>query len=593
MNTRSLLFACRTLLLAAASLATLTAFAGGKQLWSAKLPGDVKWHSLTELGTLIVGTPDAIAAYNPDTGEQLWQRAEFKKTSAFNAREIPGTPFLICTTSEGFAGLAKVTFHAVDYMTGKDAWTTSAVQGQFLGTVPVPQKGLVLLVINGNGPDGKDPGTYIAAHSLDDGAQKWNLKFAKPGAIRLHIADNSGKFMPTTDLSGYHDPLVDGDNIYFPYLGCHCVDVNTGALKWGAEMISGGSELKKAHAPLRLHGERIYGSAGGSVYALDKNTGAVVWKSDRVSSYAGLLKARNNALVSQLEFVGDKLWARYGGYFSTGQAVQLREPLGVLALNPDSGEVLYHFEKAKEGITNLMPLPEINTVLFADAANLYGLDASGAQPKEAFTVPIEFKRKMGGGDIAQIGLGALGGVKGLVKATMASSKARLDVPVSIVRKGDRIIVQGKQHLMCFDPAEKKLSWATYCAAPSDTLGMTALFAVTAFAAVGGNAMGMQGGYGSAAYDSGVQMTHGALDAYNKEAGKRKTATKSSSNFSFMLTKVEDGSEKGVGLLGINLGTGEPDKKFVLGTKEPEYRVDEAVGRLFFFKGKDSIVAYQL
>ncbi len=200
---------------------------------------------------------------------------------------------------------------------------------------------------------------------------------------------------------------------------------------------------------------------------------------------------------------------------------------------------------------------------------------------------------MGGGDIAQIGLGALGGLRGLGKAAMSSSKARLDVPVAIVRRGERVVVQGKQHLMCFDPTGKKIAWATYCAAPSDTFGMTALFAVTAFSAVGGNAMGMQGGIGSAQYNQGVQLTHSSLDIYNKQAGKRKSATKGSESFSFMLTKVEDGAEKGVGLLGINLATGEGDKKFILGAKEPEYRVDETIGRLFYFKGGDSLIAYEL
>ena len=593
MKTRSAFLGWRVSALLAFSVATSAAFAAGKQLWTTKLPGDAKWHSLTGLGTLIVGTPDAIYAVDPESGQQLWTRTEFKKSSAFNAREIPGTPFLVCNTASGFAGLTKTTFYAIDYLSGQTVWQTPEMQGQYLGSLPIAEKGLVLLLLNSNGPDGKDSGTWI--HAFDnEGKQKWATKLAKPGAIRLHLADNSGKFMPTTDLSGYHDPIVEGDNIYLPYLGCHCLDLNTGALKWGAEMITGGgSELKKAHAPLRIHGDRIYGSAGGSVYALDKTTGAVVWKSDRISAYAGLLKARNNALVSQLEIVGDKIWARYGGNFSTGQAVVLREPLGVVALNPANGEGLYHFDKAKEGLTNLMVLPETNTVMFADAANLYGIDTASPQPKETFTVPIEFKRKMGGGDVAQLGLGALGGIKGLVKAGVASSKARLDVPVAIVRRGDRIVVSGKQHLMCFDPAEKKIAWSTYCAAPSDTFGMIAMFAVTAAISVQGNAMGMQGGVGSAQYDSGVQMTHSALDSYNKQAGKRKSATKGSDSFSFMLTKVEDGTAKGVGLLGINLANGEGEKKFVLGSSEPEYRVDEAIGRLFYFKGKDSIVAYEL
>lgn len=593
MNTRSLVSGWRLGAFLAASFAASVAFGAGKQLWTAKLPGDAKWHSLTGLGTLVVGTPDAIVAYDPDSGQQLWLRSEFKKTSPFNAREIPGTPFLMCHTSDGFAGLAKITLQQIDYLTGKTTWQTPAMQGQFLGTFPIAEKGLLLLLMNGGGLDGKDQGTWIVAYNQADGAQKWATKLAKLGAIRLHVSDNSGKFMPTTDLSGYHDPLVEGDTLYLPYVGCQALDLNTGAIKWSAEMIQGGSELKKAHAPLRIKGDRIYGSAGGSVYALDKATGAVAWKSDRISAYAGLLKARDNALVSQLEFVGDKIFARFGGYFSTGQAVVLREPVGVVALNPANGEGLYHFDKAKEGLTNLMILPETNTVMFADASHLYGIDIAAAQPTETFRVPIEFKRKIGGGDIAQIGLGALGGIRGLAKATMAQSKARLDVPVAILRRGERVVVQGKQHLMCFDPAKKEIAWATYCAAPSDTLGMTALFAVTAAISLQGNAMGMTSAMGSDQYNSAVQMTHSSLDSYNKQAGKRKSATKSSDSFSFMLTKVEDGADKGVGLLGINLATGEGDKKFVLGAKEPDYRIDEAVGRLFYFKDKDSIVAYEL
>lgn len=579
-------------LVVALALFVSSAFAAGKQLWSAKLSGDAKWHSLTGLGTLVVGTADAIVAFDPDTGQQLWTRAEFKKSSPFSAREIPGTPFLVCNTAGGFAGLTKVTLFQIDYLSGQTVWQTPEMQGQFLGTVPVPQKGLVLLLLNGTNEAGAEPGTYIHAFDLE-GKKKWVTKFAKSGAVHLHVADNSGKFMVTTDLSGYHDPVVDGDTIYVPYLGCHAIDLNTGEVKWGADFPAGDKNFKKTYAPLRIHGDRIYGAGGGSVVAIDKNTGAIVWKSDRISAYAGLLKARDNALVSQIEIVGEKIFARYGGYFSNGHTVALREPLGIVALNAADGKDLYNFDKAKEGLTNLMMLADSNTMMFADAHNLYGIDIGAAAPTETFRVPIEFKRKMGGGEAAQIGLGALGGVSGLVKAGMAQSKARLDVPVAITRRGDRIVVQGKQHLLCFDPAGKQIAWSTYCAAPSDALGMTALFAVTAVAGVAGNGMALQGGYASSQYSSGVSMVHSSLDSYNKEAGKRKSATKGSDNFSFMLTKVEDGKDKGIGLLGINLSNGEGEKKFVLGTKEPDYRVDESVGRLFFFKGKDSIVAYEL
>lgn len=592
MNTRSSFLRWRASAFLAALLAAATAFAGGKQLWTAKLPGDAKWHSLTGLGTLVVGTPESIVAYDPDTGQQLWSRAEFKKSSPFNVREIPGTPFLLCNTAGGFAGLTKTTFFQIDYLTGQTVWQTPELHGQYLGTLPVASKSLVLFLINGAGADGKDPGTYIHAYDFE-GKAKWSTRFAKSGAIQLHLADNSGKFFMTSDLSGYHEPVVEGDTIYLPYLGCHALDLNTGALKWAAEFEPGNKGLKKTYAPLRIHGDRIYGAGGGSVIGINKHTGAIEWKSDRISAYAGLLKARNNALVSQIEIVGEKVFARYGGYFSNGKTVLLMEPLGVVALNAADGKDLYNFDKAKEGLTNLMVLPETNTVMFADAHHLYGIDIAAATPAETFKVPIEFKRKVGGGEIAQIGLGALGGIRGLAKAAVAQNKARLDVPVAITRRGERVVVQGKQHVMCFDPAGKKIAWSTYCASPSEAFGMTAMFAVTAALSLQGNAMGIAGGVGSETYNQGVQLTHSTLDIYNKQAGKRKSATLGSDNFTFMLTKVEDGKNKGVGLLGINLANGEGEKKFVLGSKEPDYRVDEALGRLFYFKGKSSIVAYEL
>ena len=200
---RWIAFSCLASWLGAAS-----AFAGAKQLWSAKLPGDAKWHSLTGLGTLIVGTSDAILAYNPDTGEPLWSRNEFKKSSPFNAKEIPGTPFLLCNTSGGLGNI-KVKLFQIDYLTGKTVWETPEMTGQYMGTIPVVEKGLILFLINGANAEGKEPGTYI--HAFDfDGKPKWVTRFAKTGAVQMHLADNSGKFFMTSDLSGYHDPLVEG-----------------------------------------------------------------------------------------------------------------------------------------------------------------------------------------------------------------------------------------------------------------------------------------------------------------------------------------------------------------------------------------------
>jgi outer membrane protein assembly factor BamB len=579
----------RAVLVATLTAASFAIAAPARQLWTTKLPGDAKWQQLTGLGTLLVGTDASLLAITPEDGKIAWKRDDIKKSNRNNAVEIPGTPMLLCNVVEGL-GNSKLTLMAIDYQTGETIWTIPQMTAQYLDTIAVPQKDMVIFVINTFME--KDNGVYLMAYDLEKGQLKWSSKFTKSNGIPLHLADNSGKFIPTMDLSGYHDPVFDGDEMYLGYLGVHCVDLTNGTVKWGVEFPSGNKGLKKTYAPLRIDGDRIYGGGGGSVYAVNRRTGATIWKSDRISEYAGLFKARDNAIVAQIEIAGGKIFSRYGGNFSDGKTATLREPLGIVVLDPADGKSLYHFDKAKEGITNLMVLPEANTVVFADGGNVYGIDAVPATPAEAFKVPIEFKRKMGAGSIAKIGLGALGGVTGLAKGVMSANKGLLDVPVAVNVQGGRVIVQGKQHLLGFDPATKTASWSLYYAAPSEAFANAAMFAVTAAAAVYGNAqVAASGGMGSSGYNDGVSTIHSNLDRYNSYTEKRAArigGSKSAQSYTYILTNVE----KEIGVVGVNLSTGETDREVVLKEKEPEYMLDEPLNRVFHFKGKNSVIAYQ-
>lgn len=588
MKRPALASACLALGLLASSIAS--AATAAKQLWSTPLGGDAKWHQLTGLGTLLVGTDAALVSLSPEDGKILWQRDDIKKTNRHNAREIPGTPLLVCNTFDGMMN-SKVTFMAIDYLTGQTVWTAPQILGQYHGTIPVSEKNLVVFVVNTF--DAKDNGVWFMAHDLATGAQKWSVKFTKAGGIPLHMADNSGRFIPTMDLSGYHDPIIDGDEMYVGYLGIHCIDLATGATKWGVEFPPANKGLKKTYAPLRIDGDRIYGAGGGSVYAINRRDGTTIWKSDRISDFAGLLKARDNAIVSQLEIVGGKIFSRYGGNFSDGKTAMLKEPLGVVVLDPADGKSLYHFDKAKEGITNLVVTGgDTKTVVFADGANVYGIDTAGGTLSEAFKMPIEFKKKMGVAGVAKIGLGALGGVTGLAKGVMSANKGLLDVPVAVnLRPDGGVVVQGKQHLLGFDPATKTSNWSLFYAAPSEAFANIAMFAVTAAAAVYGNGQAAAGGYGSSGYSSGVSTIHSNLDRYNsytEKLAKRAGSSKSSQAYTYVLTKVE----KDIGIVGVNLATGETDRELVLKEKEPDYVIDEPMNRIFHFKGKSTVVGYQ-
>lgn len=580
------------LLLAGASIVAVPLRAV-EELWSVKLKEKAEWHALTDLGTVLIGTKGALQSYDPDTGAELWTREDLDKTSAFNAREVPGTPYLLCNLSSGMMG-SKVTLQAIDYLSGETVWQAPEILGQYLATYPLPEHGIAIFAFNGWGATKDEQGLILRAHDLLTGETKWQTKLGKANDVPLHFADGSGKFAPRMDLSGYHDPVVDGNIAYLGFTGVQAMDLTTGEIKWGVEFKPGAKDFKRTYAPIRVHGDRLYAAGGGSVYAIKKSDGTVIWQSDRISSYAGLFKSRDNAIVSQVEPVGDKVFIRYGGNFSNGQTVVLKEPLGVAAFDAVTGDEVYKFTKPKEGITNLMILPEQNLALFADGNSLYGLDLSATTPTEKFEVPIEFKRKMGGGDVAKIGLGVLGGVSGIVKAAKSSSKARLDVPVAIMRRDGHIVVMGKQHLMGYDPLAQDFRWSTYYAAPGNAFGDTMLFAVTALAATAGNAqVAAAPSYSSSQYSSGVGNIHGALDRYNARAGKRKAATEAGDDHAFVLTQVEEGRKKGIGLIGINLESGEGAKQILLNDKEPEYSVDESLNRLFYFKGGRQLTAYGL
>jgi hypothetical protein len=154
-----------------------------------------------------------------------------------------------------------------------------------------------------------------------------------------------------------------------------------------------------------------------------------------------------------------------------------------------------------------------------------------------------------------------------------------------------VVVQGKQHLLGFDPQTKTSNWSLYYAAPSEALGNIAMFAVTAAAALYGNGQAAASGFGTSGYSSGVNTIHSNLDRYNKyteKAAARAGGSKSSEAYTYILTNVE----KDVGVVGVNLTTGETDRTLTLKEKEPDYLVDEPMNRVFHFKGKNTIVAYQ-
>ncbi len=558
------------------------------EVWQQPVKDKILWGRTTVYGTLLIGAKGSLSSYNPETGEVMWTREDFSNLAPYEVREVSGYPILIVVQSTGIAG-SKSIIEAIDMGSGQTKWKTDKMFGAPLGIYTVPDKTMTIFVSNVYTDKNKDPGIYLLAFDAVTGEQKWESPFpVNPKKIPLYVADNSGMFSVTLDLGGYQDPVFDGNNAYFSIAGLHCVDVTTGNILWGVEFPTADKTYKKSYAAPIIEGDVVYATGNGEVYAVDKNTGEVKWKSEKVRS----------GLISQLIVADEMVLAKIGGnFFSPGaKDFLLDKPLAVKSYNKTDGSALWEYTGASGGLTNLVYLPALHTVMLADAKSLIGIDSqSKGKVKEAFKTPLEFKRSIGTTDVASAGVKALtGGLGGLLKAgaKMAVGKEREDPPVSISGQDNgAVVIRGRQHILSFAPDTKEINWSLYYPSPGpSTLGTALMVGVSAFAALGYQMQYATGQSSMSGASQNITSTFARMDRY---MDKRYSKSQSGQEHAFILTKVTGEEGSGIGILAINLATGNTDGEFIFNEKEPEYTVDHPGGRVYFFKGKKTIVAYDI
>lgn len=522
----------------------------GSQLWTHTFNREIWWHRVTDLGTLLVGTEDGIYSFNPETGQIAWQREDLKKTPEHNVEEIRGTPFLLISQAEGKIKV-KTRLYALNVLTGKAIWETDRVKGLGVDVVPVPSKGLVLLLTTPYTALKSELG--LTALDLATGNVVWESELKQK--VRLAIADGSGKFKKF-DLSGHHPPVIERDAIYFTCAGLHKYDLNTGKLLWAQQYDVTEKNLKRANAQPIIDGDVIYTSVRRKLKAIDKHTGQLKWESEK----------KFKGVVAEMAAVGDVIYGRMGGNFfdTLKQRWALKKPLGVVAVDKHTGELIWKYDKARNGITNMVIREDLSTILVADARHLIGLDAhSGEKPREAFREKLTFNLKIGLGDPKG------GRVKG-------------DMPVAISTREDGIVVvRGKQHLLAFDPQKRNTVWSVQYRAP-DVSGWTKL----TMAEAGNQAAGSL---------TQNQWTNAdrweALANYAQVADQRFSAA--ADKYAYILTQIGEGNQKRVGVIGVNLHTGQGERQVLLNDENPNLRVDEVAGRVFNVVQKVELIAFSV
>ncbi len=568
---------------------SITAFAADS-LWSHKPTQDIKWYQLTEAGTLLVGTGTSIYSLDPETGNELWARPDLAKISEEEIHQIEGTPLLLIGDPQGFLS-GKTALYCLDLLTGKNLWETEKIKGHAVEITVNPKLGIAIIITVVSNKAAKDK-LDIFALEYGNGKVLWQAEYAEN--VDLYGKEKGSRYFPTFDLSGANPPIFDEDAVYMTYAGIHKYSLKDGSLLWKNVYDVTEGKIKRGNGQARIDGDVIYTSAKGQLRAFDKKSGTLKWTS---KDFGGA--------VAEMIVDGGTIYGRLGGNFYDFNKREYvkKGPLGVVALDKNSGASFWSYDGAKNNITNMAIAREANTLLIADEKNLIELDLSSqGKVKESYKIKLEFKNKIGAAAVgvkaAKTGFGMLsGGAVGALKGATSKGADGTDDPVQITpQENGQFVIRGMQHILSFDPRSKAIGWSTHFEAPTaptwQKIAMGALTAFTVMANLNGS-VGSQlaSGYKTSSADRYEDSMINAFSSYEKFLTKRFSATKTIGNFTYVMTNLAEGKDKAAGIIGVNMMTGQGDRQIMFADKDPDYEIDEASGRIFNLKNSKELTAF--
>ena len=587
------LFRWKFLPLAAIILSvSFSTFAADTPLWSFD---GAKWYTVLETGNVMVGTKSSVSLLDGTSGRQIWTRSDLGEINENEFTELAGTPLLLFADNSGWSQ-RKTKLTAVDMLTGETVWQTDKMLGFTVEVAPEYRKDLLIfLTIRDNRVNKDKPDIF--AMRMSTGELLWQSEYPekvdlygvekkKRGGAGAMLLGSGGGASDRFDLGGENPPIFDGDSMYMTYAGLHRYNLADGKLVWKTIYDVTDGSLKNTNGQAVVDGDIIYTSAQGIVRAIDKNSGAVKWTT----------KDFGKGGIAEMQLHGDTIFGRMGGQFYSAKKGEWQEknPVGVVALNKNTGTTNWIYSGADESITNMVVLPDDNVLLVADKSNLIGLDMSSqGKVKEAYKLKLQFKRALGaadvGGKAAAIAFGGIGGA-------FKKGAKRTDNPVSLVRQENgTVVVRGMQHLLAFNPTTREIAWSNKYPAPGisgwESIVMTAL-TITA-AAVNQTleaSYAQRGDYNNAFRENGRFLN--LMSNYQQFMGKKYNASKQGGNIYYVLTKIKGDGDSGSGLVGINLLTGTAERQIIFNDKSPDYEVDETDGRLFNMN-KGKLSAYSI
>ena len=581
--------------------------------------GQVKWLMLTETGTLLASTGEALVGIRPNNGEVAFKFDKLKRVKEEHLEFVPGTPYLIVKPRGLFTHTT-----VVDLIKGKivfdskaEKWQNGVTSRYFIG----PE---MMFVVNGAH---KEEG--LGQYKM--GVGMYDLKTGK--MVRIFERKPSNPMIGRPDIMG--------DNIIIPGLkNIECYSISSGAIKWTAD-IKNATSIVTNEDTKEVYAFRTKGD-NSVVYKVNASNGAEMWPEG--NKIKGLISRteftpKGVAIVTNIQSGDSKLMSKLkGSGTSKIYLLDLNTGEDLWAKSPKTKGLVDHFYVEDDGILFGVSSGGINKIAFDGTPRWKKPLKTGAGIQIMATVPtgllyisetdtdiidlgsgesvfgkaIKYKRSAAVASAydetrdrflitCKAGVYEVDGNNG--EYGLITEKIKFEgkeVPTGIDVREQGILLTSDQNLAMLD-LQGGDKWQVYHRAPGKSAVGAILMGAIAVASTGmASAHSARAGYmkgsGVPSYHSAVRQEERAADAYAAigdaaftEMAKRFKATKATENSSFILTKIEGG----VGLIKVDKDSGETMDEILIKDKDPMYEVDDIEGVLYFKANGNTINAYKL
>lgn len=557
--------------------------------WKIALDKKADWLKVTSAGIVIVATNTALVAIDPAKQAKIW---EIPGSSLEEEKfmEIEGTSFAIyeSTTPVGL----KTQTTIIDYFTGRVIYNSGEANVSILGKTPLLEIGAILLEIK------QDKKAMLSLIDIQSGKENWRMDLPDRktgfnlGALKQSIK-SAMDAEPVADIEG---------NILYPDdKKLHRLDAKTGTKLWSKEY-----EKSVGRLNFSDDGKVIYVGSGKFIGALSLADGKDIWKNAvKISGeFKMFIPSKDNKMYcvtsSQIQLIdqasGTPSWKKPVELDQSFIELRFAEK-GMVVLGGDDKTSTFDYigfdgnSLWKRSYRTDKPVVDFGIVskgiLFANEEEANMIDLNTGDDS------IWKKRiKLKGRPVTFLNdkIGLIYADQKLYRVNLSDVTYQL-VAEEIKFKGSdedvqRIEIRENGYLL----SSQQNAWLI---APDGKV-VYSKFYTPASVGTAGKILGVMGQVYATTSNleatqdpskpntvtiqrsqRGDDMVHGI----GTVIANRKNSFQSQDAL-YILTRVEDGTVKRVGMVKVNKNTGNEEGRIVLKTLDPIYQVDYATGNLF-------------